>query len=692
MELLLEIITEEMPPSHVKAALVQLEELLAGELKANRLVDKQNRFGKLRTFGTCRRLVVWADLVSRQRDKEERIIGPPKAVAFAADGSPGPAALGFAKSQGIAVADLRVVRTEKGEYVAGDKKEAGRPSSEVLPLILPRILSSLSFPKMMRWGEGSFRFSRPIKNILCLGDGKRLPFSVDRVHSVAFTRGHKFLSPKKLMVKSFREYRAALKENHVFIDQEERRRKILAQICRRLRALEAELYPDPDLLEKLTFEVECPYVFLGNFPREYLALPVEVLSTAMREGQHLFSLMKGKKQIPFFLGVADALKDPRSLIKKGNERVLKARLEDAKFFWEQDLEKGLNERAAVLDRVVFQEGLGSYWDKTERLKKTVAYLADKVETPASRKAAVEAAALCKADLVTEMVREFPSLQGIMGGLYARKQGYPLQVWKAIYEHYLPVSLDDPVPSQAAGALLSVVDKLDSIVGSVGMGVEPSGSRDPYGLRRNAHGVCKVILARKWSFSFARLLDKVIREFGDKLERDREETKAVCLDFFAARLQYMFEREDFRYDLIQASLAPGVENLYHAYLRLKALDALKDSAHFESLILIAKRVNNILRGHPVYRINEGILVEKQERELFTSYSIIQENVHRLVAEGDYVQAQKMLYRLQSTINHFFDQVLVMTDDTRIRKNRLALLQGVSRLFGQIADYSRVVVER
>lgn len=686
MEFLLEINTEEMPASHVKSALSQLGERLEEELTREK-VDVY----RLQTFGTCRRLVVLSDLSSSQRDREEEIIGPPKVVAFSPNGEPTSAAFGFARAQGVSLDELEVIKTDRGEYLGLRKIEKGQPTKDILLKIMPQIISSLSFPKMMRWGENLIKFSRPIKNILCLFDQKSLSFSVGSLETSDFTHGHKIFSPRKLMVKSYSEYKTALRQNRVIIEEQERRKMILNQMRKKLASLEAHLFPDEELLEKLTYDVEYPYVFLGSFPKDYLTLPIEILSTAMREGQGLFSVIKGKRQIPNFLGVADNFQDPKSLIRKGNERVLKARLEDAKFFWNQDCKVSLKERSSGLKHILFQEKLGTYEDKTRRLKKIAAYLLDRVGDKKMKKEVVQAAELSKVDLLTEMVREFPSLQGKVGGLYAKGEGYPALVWKAVYEHYQPLGLDDESPSSIPGAILSLADKLDSIVGVVGIGIQVTGSKDPFGLRRNGHGVCKIILDKKLSFSFSRLLDKVIQVYGDKLFMSREKIKRYCFEFFSTRLQYIFEKQGYRYDLVKAALAAGIDNIYHSYLRVNALSSLRDSSHFEPMILIAKRVNNILKDQPKFRINPDNFVEKEEKELYTTFSIIKKNVLPLISKGEYLRAQRFIFRIRSTINNFFDNVLVMTEERKLRRNRLALLQGISQLLLQIADYSQIVVE-
>ncbi len=686
MEFLLEIKTEELPSSHTISAIAQLKEKFEQELTG--LNVKINR---LLTLGTCQRLVVFGNFAPSQKDLEEEIIGPPKVAAYTQEGTPSSAALGFAKAQGVRVDRLEVIKTERGEYVGLRKKIRGKPTPDILEEIIPQIVSSLSFPKMMRWEKKNIKFSRPIRNIVCLFDKKTLSISIGGVQAKDLTFGHKIHSPQKIRIKTYSEYKSELRNNKVIIDEQERRKSIINQITKKLSSTEAQLYPDDSLLLKCIYDVEHPYVFLGSFPKEYLSLPLEILSTTMREGQSLFSVVKGKKQLPLFLGVADSFHDPKDLIRKGNERVLKARLEDAKFFWEQDLKVSLKKRMKGLEHILFQEKLGSYEDKTHRLKKIVAYVLDKVDEKKMKKEVLQAVELSKVDLLTEMVREFPSLQGKVGGLYAREEGYPSLIWKAIYEHYQPLSLEQDSPHTLPGAVLSLADKLDSIIGVVGIGIQVTGSKDPFALRRNAQGVCKIILDKKLTFSFSRLLDKVIKIYGARLEQSKEDIKNYCLEFFSNRLQYIYEQAGFRYDLVKAALGAADDDIYFSYLRLKALDSLKESSHFEPMILIAKRVNNILRDQPRYKINPDLFAEKEEKELYTTFAIIKKNVLPLISSGEFARAQRFIFRMRSVINSFFDNILVMTDDKRIRRNRLALLQGISELLIQVADYSRVVVE-
>jgi glycyl-tRNA synthetase beta chain len=694
MEFLLEINTEEMPASHVKAGLAQLKEKIGAELEARRVAARW-----LEACGTCRRLVVAGEVAARQEDREETIIGPPKAAAFGPDGSPAAAARGFARAQNMDVERLQVIETPRGQYVGLKKIVQGRPTSEILAEALPGIITSLSFPKMMKWGESCLRFSRPIKNILCFWGGEVLPFSVGGIVASDSTTGHRLHAPGKIKIKKpragglFQAYRSLLKRGQVVVAADDRKRLILSQIEKKLRPLGAELYPDDELLEKLSYDVEWPHVILGHFPEEYLNLPIEVLSMAMREGQKLFSVVQSSKQLPNFIGVSDTAGDPKSLIRRGNERVLKARLEDARFFWQQDRKIPLLQRRPGLSQVVFQQKLGSYADKTERLKEIAAYLCDELGEEKLKADAVQAAELAKVDLLTEMVREFPALQGKVGGLYAREEGYPEAVWRAIYEHYEPLSLEDSPPRTMAGSVLSLADKIDSIAGAIRIGTQVTGSSDPFGLRRSAHGVAQIILERGFALSFPGLLEKAASNFGRGLEpgRSRDEVVDVCLKFFEQRLRYIFESQGFRYDLVNAALGAGLDDLYFCRLRLQALDALQKSPGFVPLVLMAKRVNNILREAEPPQVNAALFSDKDERLLHDSFKSVEKRTDPLLAAGRFEEAQNVILDLQAPLSAFFDRVLVMAQDPQIRDNRLAILRDIRRLMSRVADYAQVVVE-
>jgi glycyl-tRNA synthetase beta chain len=686
MEFLLELLAEELPPSHVRSALEQLDVRFRQELDSARIGVRT-----LRSLGTPRRLVVTGDFAASQEEREVIVTGPPRSVGLAADGTFTAAAKGFARSQGVPETALETVTTPKGEYLGLKKRSAGTPTAAVLSETVPRVLGSLAFPKTMRWGTNPFRFSRPVHGLLCVFNGEVLDVTFANVKAGTATVGHRILSPARVEAKAFAEYKDRLAGNGVIVDPDERKTVILSQIEARLADIQATVLPDPELLDELIFSVEHPLVILGAFPASFLSLPLEVLSTAMRKHQKFFSVVRDRRQLPYFLGVADAREDPQGFIRSGNERVLRARLADARFFWEQDRKVPLAERAAALGSVVFQEKLGSYEDKAQRLKKIVTYLCGKLDAAGSKDDAVKAAGLSKADLLTEMVKEFPTLQGRMGGLYAREEGYSAAMAQAIYEHYQPVGLDDESPPSLAGAVLSLADKLDSTVGVLGLGIEVSGSSDPFGLRRNAHGVCKVILDKKFRFSFPQLVDRVIAAYGDRLSLKREDAKRATLDFFAGRLRFILERRGFRYDLVSAALGPGLERIPDVLFRVQALDSLKAGPQFEPFILMAKRITNILRDQPRARVSPELFVEKEERELFSTFSIVEHNVTPMIASGDFGRAQGIIFKLQPVLNTFFDRVLVMAEEKELRQNRLGLLQAIHRMLAQAADYSQVVVE-
>ncbi len=686
MEFLLELLTEELPASHIRSALEQIGSGLRKELADGRIEVRS-----LEVLATPRRLIAVGDLAEGQADREETVTGPPLAVAKGPDGALTPAGKGFARSQGVDESLLVAVTTPKGEYLGFKRRATGTPTADILKAAVPRVLGSLSFPKMMRWAESSFRFSRPIHGLLCVFGGRAVDTSFEGFRAADATVGHRIAAPVPVAARTFEEYRAGLARAFVVVDPEARKRMIVQGIEAALEPLGAAVYPDPELLDELALNVEHPHVVFGSFPEAYLSLPLEVLATAMREGQKLFSVVRDRKQVPHFLGVADASGDAKGLIRRGNERVLRARLEDARFFWERDRKVALADRAEGLKNVLFQEKLGTYDDKAQRLKKIVGYLCDKLGASEVKAEAVEAAALCKADLLTEMVKEFSGLQGRMGGLYAKLEGAPAAVHQAIYEHYQPGSLEDASPASLSGGILSIADKMDSIVGAVGVGLQVSGSSDPFGLRRHAHGVCKVALDRKLRFSLPLLIDRVLAVYGDRLTLERAEAKAACLDFFSGRLRFILEKRGFRYDLVGAALGPGVDQITDALARVEALDTLKASPQFEPFILMAKRINNIIKGTPAAKVNPDLFVEKEERELASTLAIIRDNAQPMIARGDFARAQGIIFKLQPVLNTFFDKVLIMSEEKNVRQNRLGLLQSISKMLLTTADYSLVVVE-
>jgi len=686
-EFFLEIYTEEMPSSHVKEGLEQLKNLFEKFLKDNRI-----EFSEIKTYGTPRRLIVFIEKISKkQSEGKEQILGPPKSIAFDTKGKPTPAAEGFARTHGIRIKQLEVFQTEKGEYIGYVKKLKGKPTEGVLSQIIPEIIKSLSFPKSMRWGDQNIRFSRPIRNILCIMNGKLIEFELENLKSTDFTFGHKTYSPQKFNVNSFKKYNELLLKNFVIIDQEQRKSIILRNINEKLSNINAELKKDNDLLEKIVYSIEYPYVFIGSFPEKYLKLPLEVTSSALKEGQKLFSVIKEERQIPYFVGVADAPEDPKEYIKIGNERVLIARLEDAEFFWNEDRKKSMKERIKDLGKIIFHEKLGNYFEKKERIKSLVEFLVNKLKLLRIKSFALEAAELAKVDLTTEMVKEFPNLQGRIGGLYLKEEGYPEEVWLGVYEHYQPISPEDKSPITLTGALVSLADKVDSLVGVIGIGLEVTGSKDPFGLRRLAHGICKTIIDNSLSFSLFELVDKAVSLYENKISLPPEKIKNNVIEFLENRLKMFFQSLNYKYDLINASLDPGIDNIFHTFLRLEALNKIKDSKNFKSLIIASKRVNNIIQNQPKATLKVNLLKEKEEKELYDIYQIVKKEVLPLIKSGEFEKAHEVIVSLRPFIDNFFDKVLVMAEDKKLKENRLALLQEISMLFAHLADFSKITEE-
>ena len=686
-EFLLEIYTEEMPPSHVKLGLEQLKNLFDKYLRENRI-----EFSEVKTYGTPRRLIVFIEEISKkQAEGEEKVLGPPKSIAFDEKGKPTPAAKGFARSHGVKIKQLKIFQTEKGEYVGYVKKLKGKPTEEVLSQIIPQIIRSLTFPKSMKWGNYNIKFSRPIRNILCIMNGKLIEFELENLKSTDFSFGHKTYSFQKFTVNSFRKYNELLLRNFVIIDEEQRKSIILKNINDKLSDIGVELKKDDDLLEKIVYSIEYPYVFVGSFPEKYLNLPLEVTSTALKEGQKLFSVIKGEKPVPYFVGVADAPEDPKDCIKTGNERVLIARLEDAEFFWNEDRKKPMKERVKDLKKIIFHEKLGNYFEKKERIKSLVEFLVNQLKLPRIKNFVLEAAELAKVDLTTEMVKEFPNLQGKIGGLYLKEEGYPEEVWLAVYEHYQPVNPEDKSPVTLTGALISIADKIDSLVGAIGIGLEVTGSKDPFGLRRLAYGICKTIIDNSLSFSFFELIDNAINLYGEKIVLPVEKIRNSILEFFKNRLKMYFQALNYRYDLINASLEPGIDDVYASYLKLEALNKIKDSKNFKPLIITSKRVNNIIQKQPEFSLEVSLLKEKEEKQLYDIFKTVENEILPLIKSGEFEKAHEVIVSLRPFIDNFFDKVLVMVEDKKLRQNRIALLQKISKLFSQLADFSKIVEE-
>ena len=687
--LLFEIGTEEIPAGFMEPALSFMERYMTRAFNTQR-VDH----GDIITMGTPRRLVLMAkDVAETQRDKVEEVMGPPAKVAFDEAGNPTKAALGFAKGQGVAVEDLKVKETPKGAYVYVLKEEKGGQTMELLPGILEQLVRSIPFKKSMRWGNRDIRFARPIHWFLALFGEEVVEFEIEGIKSGRITYGHRFLAPDPIELARPEDYMEAMEKARVVVDHKARRASIWEQVQREAARVGGVPQEDEDLLDEVNFLVEYPVATCGTFDQEFLELPPEVLITPMKEHQKYFPVFDREgKLMNHFVVVNNILTDDMDLITQGNERVLRARLADARFFFQEDKETPLMDMFEKLKDVVFQEKLGTSYEKVMRFRQLALFMAEKV-APDKKDLVDRTALLCKADLESQMVYEFPELQGVMGREYARIQGEPREVYLGIYEHYLPRFAGDELPTTVTGALVGIADRIDTIVGCFGIGLIPTGSEDPYGIRRDTLGIIHVILSQGFRLSLGELIDKALEILGDKVERDPRQVKEEVLNFLRQRLYHLWISEGFRQDLVDAVLSAGFDDLVATKKRLEALVAFSQDPNFEALMTTFKRVVNILPPDFTRdQVDPQLLTKEEEKALYQALLQLEGKVEELVAQEDYLEALKTIATLKEKVDAFFDGVLVMDKDEAIKNNRLALLKRIARLFTGIADLSKVVLSK
>jgi len=684
-ELLLEVGTEEIPAGFVPQALMDLEALAKKELEASRI-----DFSGTKTLGTPRRLVLAIESVSeKQRDEETRKIGPSKQAAFDAKGNPTKAAIGFAKGQSVPVESLTVIQTEKGEYVCAVKKESGRPTAELLSSLLPRWILSIPFQKSMRWADVPIRFVRPIHWILALFGGEVVPFEVDPIRSGNVTYGHRFMNPGPLTVKDFQSYLQKTREAFVIVDPLERKRKIEDEMIREGARVSGRVLKDEDLLDEVNFLVEYPVALCGGFDHKFLSLPREILIHSMKEHQRYFPLVDDHGVLlPHFVCVSNIMPKNREVVVKGNEKVLKARLSDAAFFFEDDLKIPLEKRLDQLKKVVFQAKLGTSYEKVMRFKELALWMAERID-PKLWDAVERTSLLCKADLVTGMVGEFPKLQGVVGREYARLSKEKPEVAEAIYEHYLPGFAGDRLPSSPIGDIVSVADKMDTIVGCFGVGLVPTGTADPFGLRRQALAIIRIILEKQYSLSLRGLIEESGKQLKEKMERPFEEIKQEVLDFFRVRYQNFLLDKGYPFDVTDAVLSISFDELLDVQGRIDALRKAREWKDFESIVIAFKRAMNILKGSPPKKeMNLSLFAESVEKNLYEAFAAAKEKISTSLRAKEYDAALREMTRMKKPIDGFFDGVMVMVEDEAIRNNRLALLDEIGKVFLRIADFSRL----
>jgi glycyl-tRNA synthetase beta chain len=684
-ELLLEIGTEEIPAGFVPQALADLETLVRKELETSRI-----DYDGVKTLGTPRRLVLFVQSVSEtQRSIELKKMGPPKQAAFDSKGNPTQAAIGFAKNQSVPVESLKIVQTEKGEYVCAIKEEIGKPTPGLLSSILPKVILSIPFQKSMRWAEVSIRFARPVHWVLALFGGEVIPFETGNIGSGDVSYGHRFLHPDPVVVKSFQTYLEKMREGFVIVDPEERKKRIREEMTREATSLSGTILEDEDLLNEVTFLVEYPLALCGSFEGRFLSLPQEVLVHSMKEHQRYFPVVDGEgKLLPYFVCVSNVIPKDRKVVVKGNEKVLRARLSDAAYFYQEDLKVPLEKRVDQLKKVVFQAKLGTSYEKMERFKQLALFIVQKI-APALRGTVERVCLLCKADLVTGMVGEFPKLQGVVGREYARVQGETPDVARAIHEHYLPAFAGDRLPSNAIGDVVSMADRIDTIVGCFGVGLLPTGTADPFGLRRHALAVLRIILEKQYPLSLPELIGQSEALLKEKLDRLSKEVKKEVLDFFRTRYQYFLLDKGYPFDVIDAVFSTFFAEVLDVQGRIDALRQAKALPDFDSLVIGFKRAMNILKGAPSAKgLNLSLLNEPAEKNLYQSFLEMKSKIEPHLARRDYPQAISELIGLRKPIDDFFNGVMVMVEDKAMRENRLALLDQIGQLFLRIADFSKL----
>jgi len=685
--------------------------------RVSKLLDREHLSATnvISSFDTPRRLAVLASQIpSSQADTSEKLTGPSLKVAFK-DGQPTPAAHAFARKAGIDVSRLENITTPKGEYVAATVTNKGRTAREVLLELLPKEIASIYWPKNMYWRKPSERFVRPVRWLVAMLDDEVIPLEFAGLTAGNETRGHRILANRAVKVpRADDRYIEVLRHSHV-LNRAEREHKIRKDLDAATRTIPgARWREDKNLLDAVVNLTEFPSAILGTFDDSYLKLPEEVLVTVMRDHQKYFAIEDANgKLLPHFLAVLNTDGDPKGIIRHGHERVLRARFNDARFFWQTDQKHPLRERAQWLKNVTFQKDLGSYYDKTRRVQRLCSWLCETLRqhgTPVRPGVVHKAAMLAKTDLTTELVKEFTELQGIVGGLYACAQdldhGMPAStrqaIADAIYDQYKPVSMEDSVPRTVEAAVLSIGDKADTIVGMFALGLQPTGSKDPFALRRQANGIVKIIAEHKLPINLSQLCDDAYESYrGTPAEQrfSKQSDYANALgDFFRERVEfYLRDVLDFKYDVVNAVLAAGSGDVVDAVRRASAVTGVRDLADFQSIAAASKRIRNILRQAEEKNISRAgefeIANENAEEAKILSEQLRQltPQIKKNIEDKDYLNALLGLATLREPTDKFFDKVMVMVEDERIRANRLALLQSLLNNFSTIADFSEIVTE-
>lgn len=687
--LLLEIGTEEIPAGYIEPALAALSEKMLEKLDQARIGH-----GRATVYGTPRRLAITVENIEKnQAGLEEEVIGPPVSAAYEADGKPKMAAVKFAEKVGVKVEELKTRDTPKGPYLCATRIEAAQPSDILLRTILPEVILSIPFPKTMRWADLDITFARPIQNILAILGSSIIPFELGDLESSNLSFGHRFMAPEKIRINAPADYLPLLKKANVIADTEERRNMVRTQIEEVAAQTGGTISPDDELVEIVKNLVETPEAVAGRFDDRFLEVPKEVLITAMRLHQKYFAVVDSKGDLmPYFIAVNNTRATDMALVTKGHERVLRARLEDARFFYKTDLESRMDDWTESLKKVTLQAKLGTIYEKVERVRALAGWIANKAGCSELLETSVKRAAyLCKADLVSGMVGEFDNLQGVMGRVYALAAGESAEVATAIEEHYMPVSSGSRLPETGAGAILAMADKMDSICGCFSVDLIPTGASDPYALRRQSIGIIQILLKKEFGINLKDFVAESCSVFVSKTAKKTDQTVSEVLSFIEGRLLNMLVEEGVSKDAAQSSLSVSSDNIPHVWKRAKAIDRFRQEADFASAAAAFKRIVNIIKKTDTAalpRIDEKLFAKDCERDLYSAFTNVREDVEKLAESGNYEEALGRVAGIRASVDAFFDGVMVMDEDERVKNNRLSLLSKMADTFLKVADFSRL----
>lgn len=685
-DFLLEIGVEEMPSAFMPGALADLKQLAEQKFTAYRI-----GFDQVDSLGSPRRLVLHVKgLDEKQQDAVIENRGPKKASAFDQQGNPSKAALGFARGQGVDAAELQIRDVDGTEYIFAIKKELGGSTEEVLPEILLDIINSLTFPKSMRWAYYQTRFARPIRWLLALYGHQTVHVQIENVVSGNESFGHRFLAPEGFAVKNAEDYFVQLRQRYVIVDQNERKNIIREQIRETARQAGGKAMENDDLLEEVCFLLEYPTAFAGSFSPSYLDVPAEVLTTSMIEHQRYFPVFDDQQRLlPAFIGVRNGTDASLDIVRAGNERVLKARLEDALFFWKEDTAKTLADFVPGLQKVMFHERLGSIMDKVERLQKLAVFIGG--QTGLSRTEKLERAALlCKADLLSNMVYEFPELQGIMGRYYALQSQEEEEVAEAILEHYMPRFAGDHLPASPTGTVLALTDKLDNLTACFAIGIRPSGSQDPYALRRQALGVVNILTEMHIKTDLSRIIKAAYQGLVNvKTEAEAQQITDELMDFIRQRQRGILLDKGFAFDVVDAVLALNRSDLDDIQERVKAVQAFKAADKYEDFMVVFNRSHNLSKKWESTTVRAENLEDESEKILYQHMLQAQQEVAQSLQANDYMQVMNILADLRADLDRFFVAVMVMAEDEKLKAARLGLLKTIAGLCGQVADFTKII---